>query len=118
MTKFQDTAPIYLQIANAIKEQIISGKLQAGEKLKSVREYSVLYEVTALTTHRALQLLEAEGVIETKKGVGSFIVAGVQPILETKMIDTHIQEFISRMGNMGIPKDTILQLVKEALANE
>ena len=118
MTKFQDSTPVYLQIANDIKEQIISGKLQEGEKIKSVREYSVLYEVTMLTAHRALQLLEAEVVVETKKGVGSFVIAGVQSVLEIKMVDMQVREFVGRMGNMGISKDDILQLVQEVLANE
>jgi len=118
MTRFQDNIPIYLQIADDIKEQIISGKLQAGEKIKSVREYSLFYEVTVLTVHRALQLLETEGVVETKKGVGSFIIAGVRPILENKMVDTQVQEFIGKMGNMGISRDSILHFVQEALANE
>jgi len=116
--KFQDNVPIYVQIANDIKEQIISGALKDGEKLKSVREYSVLYEVTTLTMHRAIQLLEMEGVIQTKKGVGSFVASDVQPALETKMVNNQVQEFIRRMGNMGIQKVDILQLVQEALADE
>jgi len=116
--EFQDNMPIYVQIANNIKEQIISGKLKDGEKIKSVREYSVFYEVTALTMNRAMQLLETEGVVQTKKGVGSFITAGVQPVLKTKMIGAQVQEFIYRMRNMDIPKADILHLIQEALAND
>jgi len=107
-----------MQIANDIKEQIISGQIKDGEKLKSVREYSVIYEVTTLTIHRAIRLLEAEGVIQTKNGVGSFVISGVQPTLENKMVSAQVQEFMNRMKSMGIPKADILKLVQEALANE
>jgi len=118
MMEFQDNIPIYVQIANDIKEQIISGVLEDGEKLKSVREYSVLYEVTTLTIQRTIQLLETESVVYTKKGVGSYIVEGVQKVLETKMVNMQVQEFIRRMKNMGVPKVDTLNMVQEALTNE
>jgi DNA-binding transcriptional regulator YhcF (GntR family) len=114
---FQDNIPIYIQIANDIKEQIVSGKLQDGDKIKSVREYSVLYEVTALTIQRAMQVLEAEGVIQARKGVGSFVISGVQPALENTMVTTQVQEFVRRMKNMGISNEMILTLIKEEIEN-
>ena len=70
---FQDNIPIYVQIADDIKNEIISGKLQAMDKLLSVRQYSAKYQVTALTIQRAVALLESEGIIHTQKGVGSFV---------------------------------------------
>jgi DNA-binding transcriptional regulator YhcF (GntR family) len=115
---FQDNIPIYVQIAHEIKEQIIAGNLKDGEKIHSVREYSVLYEVTALTVQRAIQLLETEGVIQTKKGVGSFVVPGIQPELKHKMVNTQVQEFVRRMKSMGITNDGIQQSTKEALTDE
>jgi DNA-binding transcriptional regulator YhcF (GntR family) len=114
---FQDNIPIYVQIATDIKEQIISGKLQDGDKLSSVREYSVIYEVTALTIQRAIQLLEIEGVIQTKKGVGSFVSSGARSVLSDKVIGMQIQEFLSRMRNMGISDNEILTLIQEGLIN-
>jgi len=111
--EFKDNNPIYMQIANDIKEQIICGKLIDGDKLKSVREYSVFYEVTTLTIHRAMQLLEADEIVKTKKGVGSFIVSGVQSALGSKMVKAQVKEFIHGMGNMGISEEDILKLVRE-----
>lgn len=116
--RFQDNVPIYVQIANEIKEQIISGKLRDGDKLNSVREYSVIYEVTTLTIQRAIQLLEAEKVIETRKGIGCFVIVGIQPELENKMVTIQVKEFITRMKNMGIPDNEIITLIKGELENE
>ena len=67
---FDAAAPIYIQIGDRIREEIISGKYPPGEQLKSVREYAVFYEVSPLTMHRAMQYLESQGLIVTKKGVG------------------------------------------------
>jgi DNA-binding transcriptional regulator YhcF (GntR family) len=116
--KFYDNIPIYIQIANDIKEKVISKQLKEAEKLPSIREYSVLYEVTSLTMQRAMQQLEADGVIRTRKGVGCFVVEESAENLKSKMVSAQIKEFITRMKSMGVSDDTILALVKEALSNE
>ena len=114
---FQENIPIYVQISNDIKEQIISGKLCEGDKLNSIREYSVMYEVTALTVQRAMGLLESEDIVETRKGVGSFVKPGVGEILKNKMVAQLVREFIARAANMGISDNEILAMVKEGLEN-
>ena len=64
---FQDNIPIYVQIADDIKNQIVRGSLPEEEKLGSRREYSARYQVTALTVQRGIQLLEHQGIITTRK---------------------------------------------------
>jgi len=114
---FQENVPIYIQIAADIREQIISGKIKSGEKIKSVREYSILYAVTALTAQRAMQLLETEGVIEVKRGIGSFVAHGIRQDLEKRMVKQQVGEFTARMKSMGITNESILSAVQEALTN-
>lgn len=53
--EFDNEKPIYIQIASLLKEQIASGRRRAGDKLPSVREGSVLFEVSALTMQRVMQ---------------------------------------------------------------
>ena len=117
-TIFQDNIPIYIQISNDIKEQIIRGNLNDGDKLPSIREYSALYEVTALTIQRAMQQLEQDGIIQVRKGIGSFIIDGSKNILAKKMIHSQLQEFITRMRNMGLCNADILKMLEEELENE
>lgn len=112
---FQENIPIYVQISDNIKQQIIAGTLPEGGKLSSIREYSVKYAVTALTMQRALALLESEKIVQTKKGVGSFVMTGVQEILRHSTLNAQVQAFITQMSQMGLTGDEILQLVKEGL---
>jgi len=112
---FQENMPIYVQIANDIKDQIISGRLEDGDKLNSIREYTLTYEVTALTMQRALGLLEGEAVIETKKGVGSFVKPGVREVLKVKLVEELVRDFIARATNMGITGEEIIDWVKEGI---
>lgn len=112
---FQENMPIYVQIANDIKDQIIAGKLNDGDKLSSIREYSIKYEVTALTMQRALGLLETEDVIGTKKGVGSFVKTGVREQLKVKILDELVRDFIIRATKMGISAEEIIQSIQNGL---
>jgi len=116
--KFYDNIPIYIQITNDIKEKIVREQIKENEKLPSIRENSVIYEVTSLTMQRAMQKLESDGVIQTKKGVGSFIMEGSKLRLQQVMVQEQISEFIIRMKNMGLSKNTIISLLKEGLDNE
>ena len=58
---FQDNIPIYVQIADDIKNQIVRGSLPEEEKLGSIREYSARYQVTALTVQRGSSFWSIRG---------------------------------------------------------
>ncbi|MFT8348657.1 GntR family transcriptional regulator [Clostridium saccharoperbutylacetonicum] len=105
-------------MCNQIKEQIIRGDLNDGDKLPSIREYSSTYEVTNLTIQRAMQQLEKDGIIQARKGVGSFVLDGSRDLLEKRMLGTITKDFITKMRNMGLANIDILKLLKEALENE
>jgi len=111
----KDNVPIYVQIADDIKAQITAGRLGDGDKLLSIREYSLVYAVTALTMQRALGLLELEGVVDTKKGVGSFVRAGVQDGLKVKLVDELVHDFIARARHMGLTGEEIVHRVKDGI---
>jgi len=115
---FVENLPIYVQIADDIKDQIVAGKLTDGDKLLSLREYSLLYEVTALTMQRALGLLESEEIIDTKKGVGSFVKVGAAAQLKVRSVDALINDFIARASKMGLSHAQIMHKMAQAIANK
>jgi len=116
--KFIDNVPIYVQIANDIKEQISAGKLADGDKLDSIREFSLAYEVTALTMQRAMALLEQEDIVETKKGVGSFVKTGVGDVLKINLVQELVRDFVARAIKMGFSHTEIMAKVKEELGHD
>ncbi|BBF43070.1 transcriptional regulator, GntR family [Lachnospiraceae bacterium KM106-2] len=116
--QFKKDVPIYIQIAGRIKEQIMNGELVVGDKLKSVREYSVEYEVSALTVQRAMQYLDQEQIIYSKKGVGSFVKDGVREFLKKDLIEKTAREFIEKMHHCGLSAEEIVVVVKQILNDE
>ena len=67
--------PIYLQIVNQIKSQILDGTLAAGEALPSMRNLATELRISFMTTKRAYEELERDGFIESFTGKGSFVKA-------------------------------------------
>src|SRR5437763_12141871 len=74
----KDPTPIYAQLDRDIRVAIATGKLRPGERLPTVRQLAVDLRVNANTVAKVYLALEREGVLATKRGVGTFI-ADVQP---------------------------------------
>ncbi len=72
----RDATPIYAQIEHGLRAAIATGRLQTGEQLPTVRQLAVELSVNANTVARVYAELERAGVLETRRGVGSFVAAG------------------------------------------
>ncbi len=117
---FDDKIPIYLQIMNFIKEEIITGKLKGGDKLVSVRELSQQLKVNPNTVQRAYQELEREGLTYTQRGMGNFVSEDKSLILKLKkeMSKDILDNFIDGMMKLGFDSLEIASLVNERLKKE
>ncbi len=116
----QDSRPMYLQIMEQIKQKVRVGDWPAGHPLPSIRELSVATKVSVITVKRAYTELEAEGVIVTQAGRGSFVadVMDVQKALGEAELDKYIAGLIGAGRALGLSDNQILAQVKKALAEE
>jgi GntR family transcriptional regulator len=71
-----DPTPIYAQLERGLRAAIVTSRLRPGDQLPTVRQLAVDLRVNANTVARVYAELERSGVIETRRGVGSFITAG------------------------------------------
>jgi DNA-binding transcriptional regulator YhcF (GntR family) len=67
--------PIYRQVIDQIRRQIVGSQLRAGEQLPSVRDLAAQLRVNPMTVSKAYSLLENEGLLERRRGVGLFVAA-------------------------------------------
>jgi len=79
-----DGLPIYRQIMRQVKHAVASGRLAPGDKLPSQRDLASELVVNHLTVKKAYEVLEAEGIIATERGRGTFVAAGVPDDLRVK----------------------------------
>lgn len=78
MTDFRQDKAIYVQIAESICDDILSGRYGEDDRIPSVRELSVLLEVNTNTVVRTYDILTREGVIYTRRGMGFFVSPGAR----------------------------------------
>ncbi len=71
----RDRTPIYIQLERGLRAAIAAGRLRAGDQLPTVRQLAVDLRVNANTVARVYSELERAGVLETRRGVGSFVSA-------------------------------------------
>ena len=81
-----DGLPIYRQIMRQVKHAVASGRLAPGDKLPSQRDLSSELVVNHLTVKKAYEVLEAEGIIATERGRGTFVAAGVPDDLRARAL--------------------------------
>ena len=117
---FESNLPIYIQIINLIKKNIVSGKLKGGEKLASVRELSTELKVNPNTIQRAYQELEREDLVFTRRGMGTFLTEDEKVIMKLKrnMASNMVKSFVEDMKSIGYEKNEIIQLIKERVKEE
>lgn len=70
---FEDGRPIYLQIAERIREEVLAGTLTGGDQVMSTTQYATFYGINPATAAKAFHELLAEGVIYKRRGVGMFV---------------------------------------------
>ncbi|MGP1432411.1 MAG: GntR family transcriptional regulator [Treponema sp.] len=118
--KYDNNTPIYVQIIEKIKQDILTGKLTQGEKLPSIQEMAELMEVNQNTMYRAYKECETCGIIETKRGIGSFVITDARVIeqLRAEKIALITRTFIQELRALGFSADDILTTAKKQLGEE
>ncbi len=112
---FDENTPIYLQISNLIKIGIVQGKYNPGDKMPSVRELSTELKVNPNTIQRAYSEIDKEGILYTKRGMGTFVVEDLKIIegLKVNMAKTTVEKFLDEMDSLGISTEEIVEIIKE-----
>lgn len=113
--RFSNDKPIFLQLADLIKNNIICEHYKEKDKLPSVREFAIYYSVNPNTVQKALQILEEEGLISTDRTNGKFVSESSEIIKlqKNKIINKEINLFFEKMQNLGLSKNEIKDLINK-----
>ena len=102
--------PIYRQVIDQIRRQVLAGQLREGEQLPSVRDLAAQLRVNPMTISKVYSLLEMEGLLERRRGVGLF-VAGLAREKAGRTKAHMLEEALSRAVvlalQLGIPQDQV-----------
>lgn len=114
----QSELPIYAQIREQIKEQILNGQIPEGETLPSIRQLAKEVGVSVITTTRAYSELEAEGFIATMQGKGSVVLSTDNNLLREQYllrIEEGLSTAIETAKTLGMTREELTDIFHSLL---
>lgn len=118
---FVSGIPIYVQIADDIRSQILRGALRDGDQLTSTTEYATTYRINPATAGKAFAILVDEGLVEKRRGIGMFVAQGAHASLVEKGLTTYVDDTLYPAVEaglaLGIDIDSIADHVRAYTAN-
>jgi GntR family transcriptional regulator len=112
----RDPTPIYAQLERGLRAAIAAGRLSPGDQLPTVRQLAVDLRVNANTVARVYADLERRGVLETRRGVGSFVSATPAQAQPPRDRERRLRTFVTRVLADADAAGFTLDEVREALA--
>ena len=107
--------PIYVQIKEQVKEQILSGELEEDEMLPSLRQLAKDLKISVLTTTRAYNELEEEGFITSHQGKGFFVMSSGSNLIREQLIqevEKNLNNAILAAERASIPEEELIKLLR------
>ena len=118
---FHDRSPIYLQIADGIKNDVLSGALKEDDQVMSTNQYAAHHRINPATAAKAFQQLVDEGIVYKRRGIGMFVSAGAQEALRAQRRERFFADVVGPMvaeaRMIDIPLDDIAKHLRD-LAGE
>jgi GntR family transcriptional regulator len=114
---FDDRSPIYLQIADKIKDDILSGSLREDEQVMSTNQYAAFYRINPATAAKGFHQLIDEGVLYKRRGVGMFVA----PDARAKLLSQRRERFFAEVVDpvlteariLGIPVAEVVRHIEQ-----
>lgn len=111
---FRDTRPIYEQVRDGLRRLMVTGVIREGEKLPSVRALATQLSINPNTIQRSYNELEAEGLICSVPGKGSFVSPDRSADLRRRLeLTEKFREIAAELRYLGVGQEELLALIKE-----
>ncbi|GAT66835.1 GntR family transcriptional regulator [Planomonospora sp. ID91781] len=114
---FDDRSPIYRQIADRIKADVLSEALKGDEQVMSTNQYAAFYRINPATAAKAFQQLVEEGVLYKKRGIGMFVSPDARDALRAERRENFFTDVVDPMvaqaKTVGIPLGDVIERIKQ-----
>lgn len=114
---FKNQKAIYLQIAEHIMDQILSGQYPEDAKLPSVRDFAAEVEVNVNTVARSFEWLQTHDIVSVRRGLGNFVAEGAKQKIESirreEFFTEQLPELFQSMQALGIKMDEVVNKYNE-----
>ena len=119
---FDQKTPIYQQLAESIRQDILTGALKEENAIPSVRQISVEYGLNPQTVLNATQLLIQEGLLEKRRGLGMFVQKQARKQLNTSASERFrnetVQALVEEAQLLSISREDLVELIQKTYGEE
>jgi len=108
--------PIYRQVIDQVRHQIMAGQLREGDQLTTVRDLSVELKVNPMTISKAYSLLEAEALVERRRGIGLFVAGLPQDRkrrARAELLERVVGRAVAAAVQFDVPEDQVQAMVSD-----
>ena len=117
MGALHDGAPLFVQIAEQLADDIVDGVLAEGARVPSTNELAAFYRINPATAAKGINMLVDRAVLEKRRGIGMYVVAGARDQLRASRRKLFAEQYIGPMlaeaSRLSIDFDTLMALIKE-----
>jgi GntR family transcriptional regulator len=117
MAGLEEGAPLFVQVAERLADEIADGGLLEGEQVPSSNELAAYYRINPATAAKGINMLTDEGLLEKRRGIGMFVAAGAQARLlgerRKRFTERYVEPLIAEASRLGINSDELVTLIRE-----
>ena len=114
---FDDSTPIFMQLADQLCAEIVAGTYPDGAKTPSINEIAVFHRINPATANRAITLLVERGVLIKRHGIGMFVADGARlHLIEERrqaLVDRYVRPLIAEAIPLGISGRELIVLIQK-----
>ncbi|MHC4738772.1 MAG: GntR family transcriptional regulator [Planctomycetota bacterium] len=113
---YHSGVPIYRQVIVQVRQQIMTDGLKEGEQLETVRELAARLKVNPMTISKAYSLLEGEGLVERRRGIGLFVASvrkGRRDEIKKKLLNDIVNKAAITAIQLGVSEEEAVEFLKK-----
>ena len=118
MAGLDEGAPLFVQIAGRLAEDIADGTLAEGEQVPSTNELAAFYRINPATAAKGISMLTDDGLVEKRRGIGMFVAAGARTRLLAQrrqhFAERFVEPLVAEAGRLGIDADELAAMIRES----
>ena len=118
MAGLDEGAPLFVQVAERLAEEIADATLAEGERVPSTNELAAYYRINPATAAKGMGMLTDQELVEKRRGIGMFVAAGARGRLlaerRTRFAQRYVDPLVAEAGRLGIDADELVALIRES----
>ncbi|HHT69789.1 MAG TPA: GntR family transcriptional regulator [Firmicutes bacterium] len=119
---FDSEQPIYMQLAEAIEDDVLKGILEEDSQIPSTTEISVVLKINPATARKGVNLLVDEGILYKKRGVGMFVTPGARRKVmlkrKAKFYESYVVTLLEEATKLNISHRELVEMIERGLPDE